>query len=99
MSQWPRPGQQSEPEIIPPGEPLRPRSPIWVFQDGSAFRYRRVRIARPGPLALLLLGMAVGAGLLLAIVLLLGAVLLWLPLLAVIAVAAIFSGVLRRPLR
>ena len=99
MRQWPQPSRDSEPEIIPPGAPPRSRTYAWVGADGSRRFYRRIPVRTPGPLALVLLGMAVGAFSLVALVLLLGAVLLWIPLIGILAAIAILSGFLRRPSR
>jgi hypothetical protein len=99
MTDWPRPTRNPEPEIIPPDAPQRPHMRMWVFEDGQAHGYRRLRISRPGPWTLVLLGMALGAGVLIALVVLLGAILLWLPLIGLLAVVAVVSGLLRGPPR
>jgi hypothetical protein len=95
MTDWPRPTRDSEPEIIPPGAGPRAQARIWVFEGGRGPGYRHLRPLRPSPLALILLGMALGAGVLLALVALLGAVLFWLPLFGLIALVAIVSPLLR----
>jgi hypothetical protein len=99
MTDWPRPTRDPEPEIIPPDAPRRPQARIWVFEGGPQDGFRRLRISRPGPVGLVLLGMALGAGVLVALVLLLGAVLLWLPLIGLLALVAIVSAALRGPAR
>src|SRR5579859_4909379 len=95
MDQWPRPRRPSEPEIIPPGAPEPPPAGLWTVRQG--YGYRRVEIRTPGPLGLVLLGMAAGAVLLVIVLLLLGAVLLWLPLLAIGVAVAILSALFRSP--
>jgi hypothetical protein len=97
MRQWPKPKHDSEPEIIPPGAGSRSRSGVWVAHSG--YGYRRVYVSRIGPLGLIFLGVAIGALSLFAILLLVGAVLIWLPIIGLIALAAIVSSVLRGPSR
>ena len=82
-----------EPEIIPPGAAPRHAARIWISTQTG--QQKRVYIARPGPVAsLLLLGVAVGGLAVFAFLLLLGAVLLWLPLIGLVAGAALLSGLL-----
>jgi len=73
---------RSEPEIIPPGA-ADPRF------------YHRVYVARIGPLGQILLAAAIGLLSLATIVILLGAFLLWIPVVGLIISAAIIMGVLR----
>jgi hypothetical protein len=99
MTDWPRPQGETEPEIIPPEARRERRAHIWIAEAGDVHRYRRLRVSQPTPVTLLLLGMALGAGALLVLLLLLGAVLLWLPLIGLIALAAVLAGLLRGPQR
>jgi hypothetical protein len=99
VTEWSRPTGDGEPEIIPPGARPDRRTRIWVAEDRDAYGYRRIHVSRSGPLSLVLLGMVLGAGALIALVLLLGAVLLWLPLIGLIAVVAVVAGILRGPSR
>ena len=99
MTDWSRPGRDREPEIIPPGAPRAPRTRIWIAEDTGLDGYRRIRVSRPGPLSFLALGMVLGAGALIALLLVLGAVLLWLPLIGLIALVAVIMGALRGPVR
>lgn len=97
MRNWPPPQRDSEPEIIPPGAEPRPRPGVWITQNGYGFR--RVYVSGMGPLAFLKLGLLVGAASAVAILLLLGAVLLWLPVIGLIAAAALVAAFLRGPSR
>jgi len=94
-----RPEQpRAEPEIIPPTvgreSGRQPGWPPYGFTRSRATH--RVFVTRIGPLgaALLLLGVAFMAAVLLLT--LLGAVLIWLPIVILIAVIAAFAGLLRR---
>jgi hypothetical protein len=93
-----REGEQprTEPEIFRPGERITP-SHTDPF-GGSEF-VQRVYVGRLGPFgfAMLALGFAVAVVVLLA--LLVGALLFWIPIVAVIVAATIFAGALRSRLR
>jgi len=80
----------SEPEIIPPGEPL-PRTSDYADPYGA----HRIYVGRIGPfgLALVILVLAILGVLLFFLVV--GAVLLWIPLVGLFVAAAIVSGMLR----
>jgi hypothetical protein len=86
-----------EGEIIPPGHdgPRAPREEpqVWVT------RQSRVFIARPSPWALMLGLFGLGALVLAGVVLLLGLFLLWLPVIGIIAAAAILTALFRGPRR
>jgi len=83
---------RSEPEIIPPGAPLRrPRDD--PFAD-SVFT-QRIYITRLGPFGFVMLALAIGVIAVVLLVLLVGAVLFWIPLVGLIVAAAILSGALR----
>ena len=99
MTDWPPATRNNEPEIIPPGTGPRAQAGIWMFESGSGAGYRGLRPIRPSPLALVLLGMGVGAGALIALILLLGTVLLWLPAIGLVTLVAIVSARLRGPTR
>lgn len=85
---------KSEPEIIPPDRGDRPPPNAWGGFERSA-RIHRIYIARPGPFsiffALLITGLAVAAILLV----LLGAVLLWVPVVIFVIAAFMLSGTIR----
>ena len=89
-----------EPEIIPPdrgGREAPWRHDIWG-RDGAGRTYgtRSIYVGRLGPLGTMLLMLLVGV--LAAVVLLavLGAVLIWMPLVALILIAGALFRVLRR---
>lgn len=83
---------RSEPEIIPPGEPLRrPRDDVF----GDTIFTQRIFVTRLGPFGLIMLALAIGIVAIVLIILLVGAVLFWIPIVALMVAAAVFSGTLR----
>jgi hypothetical protein len=95
-----RPRQEPEiipPEINPPGNDWRDRQSAWPRQRYAESRStHRIYVSRIGPLGFAILVLIVamfGGVLLLAII---GAVLIWLPVLAVLAVIAAISALVRR---
>ena len=86
MSKPPKPqGEEprSEPEIIPPGHAERVTERV------------RVYIAKPGPLGTILVILIVGLLSAALLVLLLGALLIWLPVVVLFVTGAIVVGLLR----
>ena len=88
---------RSEPEIILPGDRDRwqqGRSRAWLFsgQQGS----HRIYVTKLGPFSTFLLIGAIGLAAALLLIVLLGAFLLWIPILGLVIAIAIISGVLRR---
>jgi hypothetical protein len=88
---------RSEPEIILPGDRDRwreGRSRSWLFsgQQGT----HRIYVSRLGPFSTFLLIAAVGLAAALFLVVLLGAFLLWIPIVGLVISIAIISGLLRR---
>jgi hypothetical protein len=80
---------RSEPEIIPPGAPLRrPRDD--PFSD-TIFT-RRIYVAPLGPLGLIGLVLTIGIIAVVLLALIIGAVLFWLPIVALVVVAAIVGS-------
>lgn len=95
--QRPTSGEQprSEPEIIPPG-----RSDGW--QRGRPRPYlhtgegiHRIYVTRLGPFSTFLLVAAIGIAAALLFIILLGAFLLWIPIIGLVLAIAIISGLLR----
>ena len=88
---------RAEPEIIPPGQTYRRPADdgerVRVLFGGREGRY--LKFAPPGPFALLMTGLALGAAAVAVLVLLLGAVLISLPVIGAIAAAVIFSQLVR----
>jgi hypothetical protein len=86
-----------EPEIIPPDKNSR-RGSAWPPPDGFSETHSRQRIyvTHMGPLGFVLLMLVVGlfAGVLLLA--LIGAALIWIPVVAVLVIIAGISGLLRR---
>jgi hypothetical protein len=87
-----------EPEIIPPGNDLPRRDSPWPPNDGFNERRstHRIYVSRIGPLgfALFMLIVALFGGVLLLA--LIGAALIWLPVLLVFLVIAAIAGLIRR---
>jgi hypothetical protein len=86
---------RSEPEIIPPGAGgSDPRSQIWISVDRRGGTHR-IYLARPGPFAIML-GLAL-VGLIAAAILLvlLSAVLIWIPVAILVIGALLLSGYIR----
>jgi hypothetical protein len=92
---------RAEPEIIPPGQAYRrpagnragDGSRIWV--SFSAREGRGFTIGKPGPIALIMAGLGLGAITVALLVLVLGAVLISLPVIGAIAAAVILSQIFR----
>jgi hypothetical protein len=82
-----------EPEIIPPGEPLR-RTRFDPFAE-TPFG-QRIYVAKFGSFGFVMVALAIVAIVTLVIVLLVGALLFWIPIIALI-VAAVFLARLFRP--
>ena len=83
---------RSEPEIIPPGHEKR-RTPRMHFYIDE--RIGRVYIAKPGPLGTILTVLIAGLLLTVMLIMLLGAFLVFLPLVVLLVTAAIVAGLLR----
>jgi hypothetical protein len=92
---------RSEPEIIPPdGGDRQSRSSaagIRVFLDGGGIRH--IYVARLGPLGMVLLALMIGILLAITLILVLGAFLIWIPLVGLLVAAAIISSLLRSHFR
>jgi hypothetical protein len=87
---------RSEPEIIPPDrvheDDLRRANRIWMSaEDGS----HRVYVRRIGPLGTLLLAAAVGGIAILLLLLVVGAFLIWIPIVGLLVATLILSSLLR----
>jgi len=94
-----------EPEIIPPrrgggrddrgptGGPAWPPPPFGFTQAGGS---RRFYVRQVGPFGFALLMLVVGLLVALMLLILIGTALLWIPVIAVLAVIAAFSGLFRR---
>jgi hypothetical protein len=88
---------RAEPEIIPPGQAYRRAanggSRVWV--SFGAREGRGFAIAKPGPFALIMAGLALGAIAVSLLVLVLGAVLISLPVIGALAAAIILTQIFR----
>jgi hypothetical protein len=101
MDQQPKPQAEeprSEPEIIPPDHTsrrsARTSSGARVFVDSHGTE--RIYIATPGPLGIILVALVAGILSAVLLILLLGAFLIWVPLVVFFIAGAIISGILRR---
>jgi hypothetical protein len=94
---------RSEPEIIPPDRDHPDREPLGWRRDGSrawfsvdAHGTRRIYVRQIGPGGVLLLALLIGILAALIFVILLGAVLIWIPVAILLFVAAVVGGLMRR---
>jgi uncharacterized protein (DUF697 family) len=83
---------RAEPEIIPPGHPDR-RS---IRDDFDVRGTQRIYVTRLGPLDVIVLGLLIALIAALTLILLLGAVLFWIPAVVLLVAAAVISKLLRR---
>jgi hypothetical protein len=81
-----------EPEIIPPGQTHDPMG-TRIFVDQNTTEH--VFVGKVGPLGLFLMALAIGAVIAVVLVLLLGAFLLWIPVVGLLIAAGLVAGVLR----
>jgi hypothetical protein len=81
-----------EPEIIPPGETHDPRG-TRVFIDQTTTE--QIFVGKVGPFGFFLMALAIGAVIAVILVLLLGAFLLWIPIVGLLIAAGLVAGVLR----
>lgn len=85
-----------EPEIIPPARD-RARPDDWIDISGDeTIRVRRATIRAPGPLGIILVLVALGLVASVILVLLVGFVLVWIPIVAFALAALIVVGLVRR---
>ncbi|MCP9628189.1 hypothetical protein NML43_13930 [Rhodopseudomonas palustris] len=81
-----------EPEIIPPGESHDPRG-TRVFIDQTTTE--QIFVGRISPLQMFMLALVIGAVIAVVLVILLGAFLLWIPIVGLLVAAGLVAGVLR----
>lgn len=92
----------AEPEVLPPEVGTahwRGRGPgVFVFIDRLGHE-RRIRFAPPGPLAIILAVLVVGAIATAVLLVLLGFVLVWIPVSLMLVAAVVLTGLWRRLMR
>jgi hypothetical protein len=89
---------RSEPEIIPPGEDARRRGgfeSVFIHVEEGPDGVRRVTLKRPGPFAIVLILLGIGLAVALFFVVLSALVLIWIPIVIVGILFALFSGTAR----
>ena len=89
--------RRPEPEIIPPGVPLRQRSGVWMHSERDGVR--RVYVKQIGPLGTALLTIGIGAVAGVALLFLLGTAIIGLAAIGVLTIVGIIAGLLRGPPR
>jgi hypothetical protein len=87
---------RSEPEIFPPGAPVRPSQ---TDPFGQSEFVQRIHITRLGPFGFFVLALMIGLVAAVLLILLVGAVLFWIPIVGLIVAAAILLGTLRSRFR
>ena len=87
--------RRPEPEIIPPGAPLPRDRGMWATIDTPRTHY--VYTSRIGPVGLGLLTLGVGAVAVLGFFFLISAAVIGLAAIGLTTIAAIVSGILRKP--
>jgi hypothetical protein len=90
-----QPRHPTEPEIIPPGAPLRGGSRVWVSTGSQGTQH--IYTAKVGPLGFVLAGLALGVFATIAVVVALGFALISLIAAGLLAGAFIIAGLLRKP--
>jgi len=98
MIERPRPPSQAprtEPEIIPPGR-FDGRSTRNLHVSIDADGTRRIYVARLGPFGIFMLALVIAVLTAAILILLLSAVLIWIPIVALLVAGTIISGPLRR---
>ena len=83
---------RAEPEIIPPGHPGQ-RS---MRDDFDVHGTQRIYVTRLGPLDVIVLALLIAFVAALTLIVLLGAVLFWIPAVVLLVAAAVVSKLLRR---
>jgi len=83
---------RSEPEIIAPGETHDPMGTRIFIDENTS---QRIYVGKLGPLGFIGLALTLGAAIAVVLVLLLGAFLLWIPIVAVLVGAGLVAGVVR----
>jgi hypothetical protein len=100
MRQQPTPAAESrqvEPEIIPPSERDTYSERVWIASGRD--RVVHVRITRPGPLGVVIALLLIGAALAAALLLVTGIVLIGVAAAGLLIAGATVSGLLRRLFR
>jgi hypothetical protein len=81
-----------EPEIIPPGETHDPMGTrVFIDQNTS----EQIYVGRVGPGGFLLMALVIAAAVAVVLVLVLGAFLIWIPVVGILIAAGLVMGVLR----
>jgi len=89
----------AEPEILPPLRGDRRRAAVWPQAFIEERGRQQIYVARIGPLGLVLLSLLVAMMAVAGVVLFLGAMLIWIPVVGVLAAVAIVASLLRSYIR
>ena len=93
----------SDPEIIPPGQPLPyRRAEIWESHDGGSLHrvyVRQIGVRQIGPFGAMLLAAGVGAAVVLGFFFLISAAIVGLAVVGALFIVGIVAGILRGPPR
>jgi uncharacterized protein (DUF697 family) len=83
---------RAEPEIIPPGHPDGPS----MRDDFDVHGTQRIYVTKLGPLDIIMLGLLISVGAAVTLLVLLGAILFWIPAVVLLVAAAVVSNLLSR---
>jgi hypothetical protein len=88
----------SDPEIIPPGQPLPYRN-AEIWEGGEAGSVHRIYVRQIGPLGGTLLALGVGAAAVIGFFFLIGTAIIGLAVIGALFIAGVIAGILRGPPR
>jgi hypothetical protein len=90
------PKRHVEPEIIPPGEPvrLRPRGEKWIWISAGSHS-REIHFRKPGLLGIINAALVAGLAIAVVLALVVSLFLIWIPIVGLILAGVILSGALR----
>jgi hypothetical protein len=86
---------RAEPEIIPPGAGDRRADARIFLRTENSEGFQRVYLAQPGPFSIILALLVIGLVAAVVLVILLGLVVIWIPVVIVLILAAVLSGTIR----
>lgn len=87
---------RSEPEIIPPARSRAGAEDWYEISGDETFRVHRATFRTPGPLGIIVALLVIGTIAAIVLLLILGAVLVWIPVAALAIAALVLAGTVRR---